>query len=317
MDLPLPLRGEDELAAGHLGRIRQWIGARSRAELSRALRERVAVAERDSIPLLQVVASSCGLQLDQYLGRHSMLPFSCFWVRSDPLLGGAASRWAQPIVSRERFLNPVRLPVFCPGCASDRRSCGVYSIWQRALQLPGLQRCAQHGCRLLQAQTIDAFMQQPSDILVSGRFDQLPPRKWAADHPAVSKFVEFGQAMLAAGRSWSAPVVRAVLANQASLHGLRTSVVGSLPLVSDLAFDSLPAPFIHDHLRLYQVRKRGVAVPAIDCTVTKGENVPTGTAVAITMSLLYESPREAFDALAAENRRVLMEPAAQMSPDQG
>lgn len=302
MDLPLPLCGEDELAGGHLGRIRQWIRARSRADVARVLRERLGSPDHASIPLLHVVAAACGLQPDHYVGRHSMLPFTCFLVSDDPILGRAPPRWSKPVVGKVGYLTPVRLPVFCPKCATEQRSRAAYSIWQRALQLPGKRYCVRHDCHLLQAPGVESFMDQPSDVLASGVYVQVPNREWAADHPAVSRFLESGQAMLSTGRSWSTSVVRAVLSRQASLRGLRTSRIGSLPLLSDLAFGKFPAPFMEQHFLLSAFKVRGEAVPTIDCSVMKKGNTPTGMAVALAISLLYDSPSEAIDAFAVESQ---------------
>jgi hypothetical protein len=251
------------------------------------------------MPLLEVIATSCGLQLDQYVGRHSMLPFSCFLVRNDATSSPTGRSWSKLVVSRDDYLNPARLPAFCPECASEQKSRRTYSIWRRALQLPGQQVCKQHGCLLFQGRGVDAFMEQPSDLLASGRCHQVPVGEWAADHPAITKLVTFCEAMLTTGRSWFAPVVRAVLAHQASLRGLRTSVSGSLPLVSDLAFETFPAAFIGEILALQKVKRQGIPVSAIDCTVIGWDNVPTGTAAAMAMSLLFNSPSEAIEAFDA------------------
>ncbi len=301
MDLPLPLDDEDELASGHLGRIRQWIRARSRAEVARVLRERLGAPDHDSMPLLHVVAAACGLQPDHYVGRCSMLPFTCFLVNESWVLGRAAPRWSKPVVGSVGLLTPARLPVFCPNCAAEQRRRSAFSIWHRALQLPGQRNCVQHDCHLLQAPSVESFMEQPSDVLASGGYVQVPDRQWATDQPAVSRFLKSGQAMLSTGRSWSTSSVRAVLSRQASLRGLRTSRGRSLPLLSDLAFDVFPVPFMEEHFSLYKLKRQGVAVSTIDCSVMKAGNTPTGTAVALAISLLYESPIEAIVAFAAES----------------
>lgn len=228
-----------------------------------------------------------------------MLPFSCFLVRNDTTSSPTGRSWSKLVVSRDDYLNPARLPAFCPECASEQKSRRTYSIWRRALQLPGQQVCKQHGCLLFQGRGVDAFMEQPSDLLASGRCHQVPVGEWAADNPAITKLVTFGEAMLTTGRSWFAPVVRAVLAHKASVRGLRTSVSGSLPLVSDLAFETFPAAFIGENLAIQKVKRQGIPVSAIDCTVIGWDNLPTGTATAMTMSLLFDSPREAIEAFDA------------------
>jgi hypothetical protein len=72
-------------------------------------------------------------------------------------------------------------------------------------------------------------------------------------------------------------------------------------LLSDLAFDVFPVPFMEEHFSLYKLKRQGVAVSTIDCSVMKAGNTPTGTAVALAISLLYESPIEAIVAFAAES----------------
>ena len=266
------------------------------------LRERVQAPDYGSIPLLHVVAAACGLEPYHYVGRCSMLPFTCFLVSECRILGRAAPRWSKQVVDKVGFLTPARLPVFCPCCAAEQRSRSAYSIWQRALQLPGQRYCIQHDCQLLQAECVESFMAQPSEVLASGGYVQVPDRQWATGQPAVSRFLESGQAMLATGRSWSTPLVRVVLSRQASRRGLRTSKGGSLPLLSDLAFDVFPAPFMEEHFSLYERKKQGVAVPTVDCSVMTIGNTPTGTAVALAISLLYQSPNEAISAFAAEGQ---------------
>jgi hypothetical protein len=266
------------------------------------LRERVQAPVHDSIPLMHVVAAACGLQPDHYVGRCSMLPFTCSLVWQGWFTGRDAPHWSKPVVSNVGFLTPARLPVFCPNCAAEQRSRSAYSIWQRALQLPGQRYCVQHDCQLLKATGVESFMEQPSDVLASGGYVQVPGRQWARDQPAVLRFLESAKAMLATGRSWSISSVRPVLTRQASLRGLRTSWGRSRPLLSDLAFDLFPAPFMEEHFSLYERKRQGVAFPAVDYSVSAIGNTPTGTAVALAISLLYESPSEAISAFAAASQ---------------
>ena len=302
MSLPLPLYSEDELAVGHLGRIRQWIGASSRAEVVRALRDRAAGDGSDVPPLLQVVAIACGLQVDFYVGRHSMLPFTCFLVSDDPILRRAAPCWSNPVVSKVGYLTPAGLPTFCPDCASEQRERAMYSVWRRSLQLPGQLHCVKHGSRLLQAYSVEAFMEQPSDVLASGRHAEVLTRTWTDDHPAIVRFAACGQAMLATCRSWPSDVAREVLSRRASLLGLRPSKGGTLPLLSDVAYDTFPGSFMEEYFPLSAGKSRGTVVPTIDCAAMKSGNPPTGTAVALAMALLYNSPQEAIDAFVAANQ---------------
>ena len=59
MSLPLPLESEDELAIGHVGRLRKWCGARTRDEVVKALRERVGDSGDEGMPALHAVAIAC------------------------------------------------------------------------------------------------------------------------------------------------------------------------------------------------------------------------------------------------------------------
>ena len=299
MPLPLPLEGEDELAIGHIGRLRRWCGARTRDELVKALRERVGDRGNDGMPALHVVATACGLQPDQYVGRHSMLPFTCFLVSEIPSLGRSAPRWSNTVVNAIGYLTPTGRPTFCGSCAVEQRERRTYSTWNRALQLPGKLRCPRHGAPLLQALEAESFMEQPSDVFASSRYVELPARTWADDDPAVVNFAACTQGMLATCRSWPAVPVRARLSHRAELLGLRTSRAGSLPLLSDLAFDKFPSAFLEELFPLSSGKVSGVTVPTIDYAASNRGNAPTGVAIALAMSILYPSSQEALDDLIA------------------
>jgi len=295
--LPLPLESADELALGHVGRLGKWCGAKSRNEVFEALRERIGIRGTGVTPALHAVAIACGIQPDQYVGRHSMLPFTCFLVSANLTLGRCAPRWSDPVVSKIGCLTPLGLPTFCARCALEQRDRFAYSTWVRTFQLPGTLRCSQHESPLLQAPDAESFMKQPSDVYASGRYLTLPARKWSYDHPAIVKFAACAREMLATSRSWPGDLVRRRLSQRAELVGLRTSRVGSSPLLSDQAFDTFPIGFLEEFFPVPTQRTGGLFVPAIDCASIRTSNAPTGVAIALAMSLLYSSPREALNAL--------------------
>jgi hypothetical protein len=189
------------------------------------------------------------------------------------------------------------LPTFCERCALEQRARFAYSTWRRTFQLPGILRCSQHESPLLQALDVESFMNQPSDVYASGRFLALPARRWADDHPAVVKFAACAREMLATCRSWPSDLARRRLSQRAELVGLRTSRVGSSPLLSDLALDTFPLAFLEDLFPISTERTGGSFVPTIDCASIRTSNAPTGVAIALAMSLLYPSPSEALSVL--------------------
>lgn len=294
MTLPLPLESEDELAIGHIGRLRRWCGASTRDELVRAMRERVGSRGTQAMPGLHAVAKACGLRVNLYVARHSMLPFTCFLVNESHELQRFVPGWSDRVVNAIGYVTPLKLPIFCGRCAVEQRDRLTYSTWRRALQLPGQLRCPKHGCALLHAPDAESFMHQPSDLLASNRYAQVPERTWADDHPAVVRYVACAKAMLDTCRSWPTDRVQACLSRRAEALGLRTRLTESSTLLSDLALDTFPTAFLEEQLQLSTGSSSGGVVQAIDNCIVQTFFNPTSPATAIAMSLLYSSPDEAI-----------------------
>jgi hypothetical protein len=91
------------------------------------LRDRLGGVDAKSKSTPHVVAMACGLSADEYAGRHSMLPFTSFAVKSPLNVELPMPYWSISAVTETVYQTPVRLPTFCPDCASEQISLNSYS----------------------------------------------------------------------------------------------------------------------------------------------------------------------------------------------
>jgi hypothetical protein len=294
VSLPLPLLSEDEISLSHIGRLRMWTGGPSVDGLLKVLRaDSKSAAERESA--LHTVAKACGISIRDYLSSCSMLPFTCFLVSEDPILGRATPSWSPKVVQVMGKVLPAGVARFCHRCVEEQLVIRPYAVWRRRDQLPGRFYCRSHKVRL--------HVSAPNAMLECGPNASRGSRDLGIQPPAgdpelskpVSRFNDITDQMLSAGRSWPARAARSRLIQRGLESGFRATANGAGPLLSDAVFDCFPGSFIDAVLPFSDRKKAGHYMPIIDSTVSRSGNEPTPVALALALTVLFSDAQSAFE----------------------
>jgi hypothetical protein len=294
VSLPLPLLCEDEISLGHIERLRRWTGATSVDGLLRIMRaDRRSATGQDSA--LHTVAKACGISIGDYLSACSMLPFSCFLVSEDAVLGRATPSWSPKVVHALWKVLPSGVARFCHRCVEEQLAERPYAVWRRRDQLPGRSYCRKHEVKLHVCDPKAMLESGPDGFRDSRDVDIRPAASELEPSGPVSRFSDITGQMLSAGRSWPARSVRSRLIQRGLDSGFRATASGAGPLLSDAVFDCLPRSFVADVLPFSDRKRAGEYMPIIDSTVSRSGNAPTPVAVALALTVLFDDAQSAFD----------------------
>lgn len=294
VSLPLPLLSEDEISLSHIGRLCMWTGGTSVDRLLKVLRaDSESAAERESA--LHTVAKACGISIRDYLSSCSMLPFTCFLVSDDPILGRETPSWSPKVVKIMGRVLPAGVARFCPQCVEEQLAERPYAVWRRRDQLPGQSYCRRHAVKLHVCAPKAMLESGPDGFRDSRDVDIHTATSELEPSGTVSRFNDITGQMLSAGRSWPARSVRSRLIQRGLDSGFRATARGAGPLLSDAVFDCLPRPFVADVLPFSDRKRAGKYMPILDSTVSRSGNAPTPVAVALALTVLFDNAQLAFD----------------------
>jgi len=109
--------------------------------------ERFFRSRDDALPgnaLLAGLERALGMSVTDFACRHTLLPFYCAVSQQSTVVSGGF-RSASPDLLRVNANRKHLFARFCPLCAlCDQASFG-FSYWRRIHQLPGIERCIEHG----------------------------------------------------------------------------------------------------------------------------------------------------------------------------
>lgn len=294
----------DEFMLGHLGRWRTVNHFRSVAqcldELGRQYADQQWGPKNPLTP--QIMARHSGLEVDDYIRLHTMLPFTAFSVYDKRIVNEA---WSMNVAKRHGAGTPREAAYCCPSCAKEDLDYWGYSYWRRSHQLPGVYWCQKHPSERLHAvDAPDAFGAQPHLWIGAAktRIDDMPIA--LQEHAEVRRFGEFCQAMLDHGRPLTIKGVRRVLGARAIASDLRihtTSGSGRRP--SDLAGVVFPPAFLQAVFPTFAKKRPGAYFRPIDGAVRTGNRASTATGTALVASMLFSSVASTFKAFVAADQR--------------
>ena len=294
----------DEFMLGHLGRWRSVNHFRSVAqcldELGRQYADQQWGPKNPLTP--QIMARHSGLEVDDYIRLHTMLPFTAFSVYDKRIVNEA---WSMNVAKRHGAGTPREAAYCCPSCAKEDLDYWGYSYWRRSHQLPGVYWCQKHPNERLHAvDAPDAFGVQPHLWIGAAktRIHDMPIA--LQEHAEVRRFWEFCLAMLDHGRPLTIKGVRRVLGARAIASDLRihnTSGSGRRP--SDLAGVVFPPAFLQAVFPTLAKKPPGVYFRPIDGAVRTGNRASTATGTALVASMLFSSVAPTFKAFIAADQQ--------------
>ena len=293
MILAAPLA--DELASGHIGRLRALSRQKTNTDCIGLLRRHYAKRELGALndPVAHVVAALCKIPTDTYLRLHTMLPFTAFATLEK--LRTPNGSWVGTVVTRSGLLTPRQGAYACPACIAEDRHFRGFSYWRRLHQLPSELWCAKHPTVVL------VHVDHPRP------FDRLPEAWLGSEHAKPLQltesirasefrlaFEDACQAMLEYGQSLPGERVRRAIADAASAAGLRTRAAGFGPVLSDRVIERAPSDLVGQIYPELVAKTRGAYINSIDEATRCRPSAPLATGTATAIAMIFSSAKDAL-----------------------
>jgi TniQ len=285
----------DEIASGQLLRLTpkpQFEELLRRVAGARYPRQPYASQGWPSSVRLKALALASGLDVGQYIGRHTLLPLVSFFNeewRNQAIREGSDA----PVGWKTYFRRLARgQAFFCELCVSEDRSRFGTSYWHLSHQMPGTYECPIHANQPLSTAPLDldASHRPPVGVAEDAQFHSMA----LIHHPLVRRYNATCIAMHALREPVSTPQMRTALCRRARSAGLRLNGGGGRLLLSDVAWHLLPAEFVQEEFGPEGRRAKtiGSVYPPIDAVL--GSGIFSVASVALALTLLYDSVGEAF-----------------------
>ena len=293
---PLP----DEPLKAFLGRMKRNNVCSSDAELFRKLASRMSIEidEASRFNPVEFLAEVYGVMPILFVRQHTMMPFTKLvgWFDRD--------RGEVPdLVNRKYLSSALRIPRphahLCPHCVVEDMKFRGISYWRRLHQLPGVDWCVKHGVALRRCEGIDILEQSPilaSDSSLALDDDQVAQ---AREHPLVARYARIAEGLLTEiPQSLHTADVSVLIRDWSKEQGLRVSLNGKRPLLSDRVAESFPKAWLSLHFPTSTRKEAGVFASWIDATWFSRKVAASTALYVLALSVMYESSDEALNALA-------------------
>lgn len=290
----------DELAAGHIGRLRALNEKQTNSDCIEFLRRHYAHRGlgRSNDPVAHVVAALCQIPPEKYLRLHTMLPFTAFAMQET--LRKPNGSWANAVVTRSGLLSPRQGGYACPACVAQDEAAGTISYWRRTHQLPSELWCSTHpSIPLVHIDHPRPFERVPRSWLGSDYAKPIQLSESFRENEFWRAFEQACRTMLEFGESIPVKQVRCAIVDNAAALGLRTTSTGKRPVLSDLLRERAPEDIARHFCPELLSKAVGAYVNSIDKAAHLQAIAPHSTATAIAIALLFN---RASDALTAFQR---------------
>ena len=292
----VPRLQDGELARGAIGRLRVFNDLPSYAVAVKCIRLKAGV-EDESLSVPEALASVMGTSLQALTTQYTMLPYTAH-VAVD-----GASRtpcpWPSPTLRRLGLALPRAHAYFCRSCVAADLVAG-YSYWRREHQLPGAYVCQLHGEPLLRTPDLSAFDDQPSEAMANAELEPLATDPETLESDAVARFQLFAEVFLRRSSPIDEATYAAAVMRRGAEHGFVTRPRIKCRRISELVSSNFPPGWLLDVFPGIAGVSPGELFAPIDYVLK-----PTGYAATAghcaALAIMYRSPSEFFEALAAEH----------------
>lgn len=286
-----PLPGE--FAPGHLGRLRLVNCLDSSEQVIRILdyRARRNVRNWDPEPVHHLIGSLLGMDPEDYVRQHTLIPFVRVAAHSESSL---TSFEKAACVRQRAVLSLARTGAYsCGRCIeSDEASMG-FSYWRRSHQLPGIDRCPEHDVPLLVTNSPGVFDVNPAESPQTAETDVSQLAEIPQSNETVANYTQIATRLLADAKRVSRFSASACLGAQARRRGLRVSMMGNKPLLSDFLLERFPHPWFEAHFPGLLGKHKGRQFVPVDGACRS--QISHGQVYAMALAALFDKPSEAIE----------------------
>lgn len=288
----IPELTPDEIAKGYLGRFRKGNGYATMPKAIDALRDRYGGNAGNGLnPLPYALANATGLASEEFCRHHTMLPFyravTNFMPEVDNGAPGAVQTMAHGMSTPESSAR------WCRSCVQEDLDFWGYAYYRRSHQLPGVMCCTKHREILVGVPTREAFDVQPGMLAAIEVHQEIKP--FILDHPVVSRYIAIVESWLTAARPVPLPNMLMVLLEQAKATGVRRSRTGNKKLLSDLALETCPMPWLESLVPNMRRKERNVFLSPLDHVFNTQTSTLKTAYYALALALLFETAEAALN----------------------
>jgi hypothetical protein len=241
--------------------------------------------------LLSEVSKNSSLSIPYLLTNHSHLAYTRF-VHSS--FGYLDINTHPDLFTNRNIYNlqtPIRFAQFCPNCIQDDIKLQGFPYWHRIHQLPGVDHCIIHNISLVNTNSHDSFMREPSTLLKITPCipDHLVNSYFQFEN--IKKFAHLSVETLNIGLSFEHIAVKSAL-----IHRYNNLINGSYFGSSKSIYDKFP-PFwvnklFHNTVSNNTLENKNISSPTPQ-SLNPSKHIKH---YIILMSLLWNNPKEAIRA---------------------
>lgn len=296
--IPIPL--QDELALGLLGRFTRLNGLSSTGWAASNLR--ALQPKRSNTPLLWLIAAACGQEPSKFSATHSMLPVA---YPISPYVGGSREASSKHSLTRVYGMStPTEHLRWCPECNRVDVEERGFGHWRRQHQIFGVDWCIDHRVPLRCAPLEMAIYAPGHPATISNLCTTPADIRQESNHPALIRLQEIMVGWLQRPNPVRLSAWTQVIGEKCRETGFRMGEIGKRPVVSDRIQEVFPTSWLARHMPEIADKKPRTFVRKIDGAYIDKHVAYPARACATILAVLFESSKQALDALDATDREL-------------
>lgn len=190
----------------------------------------------------------------------------------------------------------------CPACIAEDREAGRGSYWRRLHHLPGVDWCLLHRVPLVR---MAAEAHQWSPMAAMSMLGQTCGDVAAIEPGSVlDRYAGLLVRWMHRTTAMPCEVLNRVVRDGCGMHELRIGQAGKRELVSDLAKRTVPSDWLERHWPEILTKKHAQYVAKLDGVAKDRHVAYTGPSCALVLAVLFDSPEEIDDRLAAAHAAI-------------
>lgn len=297
-DLHIPALMPDEFILGYVGRVGTANGYPRASDIRNALKKwhYVKTGQAQSVTLAEQLASAAGLQLQNFIRHHTLVPLYRSVVsdrndhpHGDPRDPGILSAQG-PLLMRKEVL-------LCPQCITEDMDYLGFSFWRRSHQLPGIDWCLKHSAPLSAGPKAHAFYTQPHSVerdfepVASSRADEME------ESSIIQRYASLVQVVLDLPSPIAHKAISGRLSEKLRSLGLEVNPGNGKAFLSDLGYKRAPQEWLEEHFGFMTKKKEGKFLYELDGACVAGGKARSSTSYLLAIALLWEDASKGRDIL--------------------
>lgn len=285
-----------ELALGYFFRFRHLNGYKTDEIAIKALRKRLETANEKTTPLPVLLARALAMSLQQFCRFHTLLPFARAVTGYLPELPHGDPTEMRPVACNglgvtHKVNESIKV---CVCCVSEDIDYWGYAYYRREHQLPGVSFCHKHSILLSETSrllNLNSENISPIKSLTKSLIDTNDTK-----NEIINRYFTIVESWSMAERPIPVLNIVNVLQPRARALGIRWSITGNKPLLSDLAVQVCPEWWLQTIVPTINYKKPNQRLSSIDGVLVQQEKAFRSSTYALALCILFDNAEEALNA---------------------